>query len=90
MELTEKEISDKYSNIEEKIPSVWPNYESAGIEMAQDLCFIRDAREPELYRVACLLQSRVPGLKLSQHLDSRFAFQGLYPHVMKTFNIKPE
>jgi len=89
-QLTEKQINDKYSNIEDKIPSIWPTYEAAGKEMAQDLCFTWDAKEPELYRVACLLDGYVRGLNLSKHLDQRYAFQGLYPHIMKPLNIKPE
>jgi hypothetical protein len=34
-----KEILEKYSNIEDKIPSVWPDYEKAGIELGQDIVF---------------------------------------------------
>lgn len=38
-ELTIEEITEKYRNIEDKIPSVWTDYKSAGIELAQDIAF---------------------------------------------------
>lgn len=90
-ELTETELAKKYDNIEDKIPSVWPTYEAAGINLAQDLSFGHwDIKHPELYRVIALVSTRVRGLNITQHLDSKFSFMGLYPHTQKTYDIKPE
>ena len=89
--LTETEIAEKYSNIEDKIPSVWKTYEEAGINLAQDLVFTWDARNGELIRVIALIGMRCgPKLDLSKHIDQRFAYAGLYPERMKLFNITPE
>lgn len=88
--LTEKEISLKYSNIEDKIPSVWPSWEKAGVNLAQDLIYIWDVRDCELYRVIALVSMRVPGLRITQHLDPKFAYMGLYPERMKSFDITPD
>lgn len=89
--LTIIELTAKYSGIEDKIPSVWETYEKAGIELAQDLSFGHwDIKEPELYRVISLVQLRVPRLRITQHLDNKFAYMGLYPHIHKPIDIVPE
>lgn len=89
--LTRLQLSKKYENIEDKIPSSWETYEKAGIELAQDLSFGHwDIRDAELYRVISLVSTRVPGLRITQHLDSKFSFMGLYPHTQKADNIFPE
>ena len=89
--LTIPQLRAKYSSIESKIPTVWLTYERAGVELAQDLSFGHwDITDAELYRVITLVELRVPGLHITQHLDNRFAFMGLYPHIMKPFDIKPE
>ncbi len=90
MELTEKEISVKYANIESKIPSVWKTYEDAGTNLAQDICFLWDITDGELIRVISLLEMRVKGLRINQHINQQFAFAGLYPHVMTSFNVYPD
>lgn len=89
-ELTEVELTEKYSNIEDKIPSIWKTYEDAGVNLAQDIAFTWDIRSGELIRVIALMEIRVNGLKVSQHIDSRFAYAGLYPEKMRAFNILPD
>lgn len=89
-ELTEVELSEKYGNIEDKIPSVWPDYAMAGRDLARDLVFTWDVTDPELYRVVALVEGYVPGLRITQHLDPQFAFMGLYPNVQKPLNITPD
>lgn len=89
------EIVKKYANIEDKIPSIWPDYEKAGIELAQDIAFEWDIKDSELIRVISLIEMRMAGMGkpkfgLSEHIYQPFAFAGLYPERMKTFNIKPE
>ena len=88
--LTIEQLVEKYRNIEDKIPAKWESYEKAGIELAQDLSFGHwDIRESELYRVICLIETRVPGLRIHQHCDPNFSFMGLYPHIQKSYNILP-
>lgn len=90
MELTLTEIIKKYSNIEDKIPSVWETYEEAGIELAQDLVYTWDIQNTELIRVISLVSGRVKGLKITQHIDPMFSFAGLYPEIQKVYNILPD
>ena len=90
-----KEILEKYSNIEDKIPSVWSDYEKAGIELAQDIVFEWDIKDSEMIRVIALIEMRVAGMGrpkfgLSEHIYTPFAFAGLYPERMKVFDEKPE
>jgi len=86
-ELSILELREKYKNIEEKIPNIWPNYESVGIELAQDILYHWDITDPILYRTISLVSSYCPGLQITQHLDPRFSFMGLYPHIMKKFDV---
>ena len=90
MELTEKQISDKYSAIEDKIPGVWDSWNDAGVELAKDICMLWDIKEPELIRVISLVSTRVPGLGITQHIYAPFSFIGLYPHIQKSYNITPD
>lgn len=87
--MTVKEIQEKYRNIEDKIPSVWPDYEKAGIELSQDILYHWNIQEGELIRVIALIEMRVPGLSISQHIDPSFAFCGLYPERMRKFDFDP-
>ena len=89
-ELTIEEITEKYRNIEDKIPSVWSDYKSAGIELSQDIVFHWNIKSSELIRVIALMEIRIPEFHQNQHIDNRFAFAGLYPERMKTFDIKPD
>lgn len=89
-ELTVEEITEKYRDIEDKIPSIWPDWETAGIELAQDILYHWNIQQSELIRVIALMEIRVRGLHITQHIDNRFAFAGLYPFKMKTFDIKPD
>lgn len=93
--LSMQKLIEKYSNIEDKIPSVWSDYEKAGIELAQDIAFEWDIKDPELIRVISLVEMRMvvtgkPKFGLGEHIYQPFAFVGLYPERIKTFNIKPE
>ena len=81
--LTVEQVIEKYKNIEEKIPSLFKNYEEAGVNLAQDLCFHWDVTDHELIRIISLLEIRVPGLMINQHVDRKFAFAGLYPNIIK-------
>jgi hypothetical protein len=90
-----KEIAQKYANIEDKIPQVWPDYERAGIELAQDIATEWDIMDSELIRVIALVEMRMAGMSkprfgLSSHIYQPFSFAGLYPERMKVLNIKPE
>jgi hypothetical protein len=90
-ELTEAELSSKYGDIESKIPSFWATWEDAGVNLAQDLSFGHwDIRDNELYRVISLVSIRVQSIKITQHLDPKFSFQGLYPEIMKPLGIEPD
>ena len=90
-DLNIKDLEAKYSNIEDKIPSVWKTYEEAGIELAQDLSFGHwDINSSELYRVISLVSLRVRDLKITQHLDPQFGFMGLYPERMKGHDVFPD
>jgi hypothetical protein len=90
-ELTIDQLKEKYSKIEDKIPSVWPNYEKAGIELAQDLSYGHwNIKDPELIRVISLVELEVNGLSIAQHIYEPFSFAGLYPHKMKAYDINPE
>ena len=92
-ELTIEELSAKWSNIEEKIPSKWPNWGKAGIELAQDLCYTWNIRERELIRVIalvsirCRMESGIP-LCLHDHIDPMLAYAGLYPEIQRYKLIK--
>jgi|TARA_R110000822_G_scaffold82467_3_gene195080 hypothetical protein len=90
-ELTRPQLELKYRCIEDKIPSFWATWEEAGINLAQDLSFGHwDITESELYRVITLVSLRVKGIKITQHLDPKHAWKGLYPHAMKPFDITPD
>lgn len=86
--LTEDELAKKYGNIEDKIPSIWSDYESAGKELAYDLCYTWDVSNGELIRVIALICSRVRCLHILQHINPRFAVAGLYPERMKSITKK--
>lgn len=84
-------IKEKYCNIEEKIPSVFKDYKQVAAEMAIDLIDVWNIKDFELIRNISLVNSYTGGVyNLSKHIDNNFAFAGLYPHVIKSFNIKPD
>jgi hypothetical protein len=87
-------IKAKYSGIEANIPSVWSDYEQAGIELARDVVDLWDIKDPEMIRVLCLVDLRVagmgkPSLGLSKHVYAPFSFAGLYPEMQKSHNHYP-
>ena len=90
-----EELKNKYSDIEGKIPSVWPDYEKAAIEISQDFYTEWDIKDSELIRVLSLVDTRIAGMgkpsfNLSKHVHPMFSFAGLYPERMKSFNILPD
>ncbi len=90
MELTIEQIKEKYSDIENKIPEKWETYEKAGIELAQDLLYHWDISDFELIRIISLIDNYTKGLCLYKHINPMYSYLGLYPHVMKKFDIKPD
>lgn len=89
-DFTETLLHEKYSNIESKIPSIWETYEKAGIELAQDIYKTWNISDPELIRVISLLEIKVKGLKISQHIHLMYSFAGLYPIIQKSYDIMPD
>jgi hypothetical protein len=87
--MTIQEIHTKFSNIEEKIPSVFSSYQEAGIQLAQALLYHWDISDNEIIRVIALIGIHT-NIDLSNHINSMFAFVGLYPTIQNIFNIKPE
>lgn len=87
--MTIQEIHTKFSNIEEKIPSVFSSYQEAGIQLAQALIDHWDISDNEIIRVIALIGIH-SNIDLSNHIKPMFAFAGLYPTIQKIYNIKPE
>lgn len=81
---TEKDVSEKYRDIESKIPAVWPTWEAAALELTQDIAVFWDISDGELIRVITLMEIRVREFRQNQHINPMFAFIGLYPHMMKS------
>lgn len=79
---TVDEATEKYGNIEDKIPSVWPSYQKAGEEMARDIAFFWNISDPELIRVISLVSiyGKIP---LTKHIDPMMSYAALYPEKMK-------
>ena len=93
--MTIEQIKNKYENIEDKIPSVWTDYEKAAIELSQDVATEWNIMDVELIRVLSLVDLRIAGMgkpsfNLSKHIYAPFSFAGLYPERMKEFSILPE
>ncbi len=93
--MTTQELRAKYSGIEEKIPSVWPDYEKAAIELAQDVSTVWDIKDAELIRVLALVDMRIAGMgkpsfNLAKHIYAPFAFAGLYPNIQRSYDITPD
>ena len=86
--MTEEEIAEKYSNIDDKIPIIWTTLSDVSNELAKDIAFLWDIKDYSLIRLISKM-SVAPECKnnLSKHIDSMFAYAGLYPHTMKTYNI---
>ena len=87
--MTIQEIHTQFSNIEEKIPSVFSSYEEAGTQLAQALIEHWNISDNEIIRVIALIGIHT-NIDLSNHTNSMFAFAGLYPTIQKLYNIKPE
>jgi len=92
--MTIKEIIEKYSSIEDKIPSVFEDYKKAGYCLAQDLISLPngemwDISDTELIRVISLIGIK-GGPNLYEHINPMFAFAGLYPERIKSYNVNPE
>ena len=87
--MTEKEISFKYSNIEDKITCMWKSFAEAGEELKKDIIDIYNIKDVELIRVISLIRLRA-NIILDEHIDSKFVFAGLYPEKQKLYDILPE
>ena len=83
-------MAEKYGNLEDKIPSVWNTYEAAGVALSWDIVFLFDIKDPELIRVISLIRLNTKTLDLTNHIDSKFSFAGLYPTKQKAYNIIPD
>ncbi len=91
IELTIEEIYTKYKNIESKIPSIFKTYELAGIELSKDILFHYNIRNGEIIRVMSIINySQKIKFNFSEHIDNKFSFAGLYPHIQKVHNIYPD
>lgn len=86
---TIEELAEKWGDIEDKIPSVWPDYQEAARELANDIRHHWHIQHSELGRVIALV-SGYTGTGLTEHLDSRFAFKWLYPNIVRYNNIVPD
>jgi len=82
MKKLDKSIVEKYSHIEDKIPSIFKTYEEAAISLAQAICMDWDINEGEIIRVITLLSIRTD-INLTSHIDFRFSFCGLYPEILR-------
>ena len=85
-EPTLEDIKHKYFGIEYKIPGVWPTYQEAGVELAQDLLFHWNIQDAELIRIIALVEMR-SDVSITKHVDPMYAFAGLYPHVMRKLDV---
>ena len=92
--MTIKEIREKYCDIEDKIPSIFEDYKKAGYSLARDIMSLPDDKmwdisDVELIRVISLIGIK-GGPKLYEHINPMYAFAGLYPDRMKTYNVNPK
>lgn len=87
--MTIQDIHTQFSNIEEKIPSVFESYEDAGRQLAQAIIYHWNISDNEIIRVIALIGIHT-NIDLSEHVNPMFAFAGLYPTKQKLYNIKPE
>lgn len=86
--MTIQEIHTKFSNIEEKIPSIFESYEDAGRQLAQAIIYNWNISDNEIIRVIALISTNT-NIDLNEHVNPIFAFAGLYPTIQKIYNIKP-
>ena len=87
--MTIQDIHTKFSNIEEKIPSIFESYEDAGRQLAQAIIYHWDISDNEIIRVIALIGIHT-NIDLSEHVNPIFSFAVLYPTKQKLYNIKPE
>jgi hypothetical protein len=87
--MTEKEVTTKYYDIEDKIPSVYDSWETVGVNLSRDIANLEDIISPELIRVISILNNRKI-VDLTHKIKREFMFIGLYPEKQKTLNIFPD
>jgi len=77
---------EQFYDIEEKVPSIWSTWEEAGIACAQAIAFTWDIKDAELIHSIAIISYRVPGLKITKHVDPMLSFAMLYPAVMVKYD----
>ena len=85
-DLTIEELEEKYSNIEDKVPSIFKDYNEVLLQIQQDLYCTWNINNSELYRVISLVGIKTKSNVLYKHLDNRFSYMGLYPHRMISYD----
>jgi hypothetical protein len=87
--MTEKEVTTKYYDIEDKIPSVYDSWETVGVNLSRDIANLEDIMSPELIRVISILNCQNI-IDLTHKIKREFMFFGLYPNKQKALNIFPD
>ena len=87
--MTEREITAKYYDIEDKIPSVFDSWETVGVNLSRDIANLEDIISVELIRVISILNNRKI-VDLTHKIKREFMFIGLYPNKQKALNIFPD
>lgn len=84
-----QDIVIKYSNIEDKIPSVWKTYEDAAFELSQDIAYEYDISNRELIRVIALIETIIGknNFNFTDRILQSHLFAGLYQNIIKPINI---
>lgn len=87
--MTEKEVTTKYYDIENKIPSVYDSWETVGVNLSRDIANCENIMSSELIRVISILYNRKI-VDLTHKIKREFMFLGLYPNKQKALNIFPD
>ena len=84
-----QDIVIKYSNIEDKIPSVWKTYEDAAFELSEDIAYEYNISNHELIRVISLIETIIGknNFNFTDRILQSHLFTGLYPNTIKAINI---
>jgi transcription initiation factor IIE alpha subunit len=87
--MTEKQVTTKYYDIEDKIPSVYDSWETVGVNLSRDIANLEDIISVELIRVISILNNRKI-VDLTHKIKREFMVLGLYPEKQKALNIFPD
>jgi hypothetical protein len=87
--MTEKEVTTKYYDIEDKIPSVYDSWETVGVNLSRDIANLEDIISAELIRIIAILKNKHI-CDLTHKIKREFLFIGLYPEKQKVHNILPD